>query len=298
MSVDLVLGTATSTTQPLNINDNGTLGTPISLPSATTTNAGLMSADDKSKIILQGGNTFGTDMVIGTKDNKSINFLTFNNVESRIMPNGYYYGPGISYYGGTNNSKVNTNVLGTIISRNIADGNAALTVNQANAGSTGNTLILQKAGNEQLSMSSSGVLKVNNLAGTGTRMVTADSFGALSAATEVSSGIYTPAATIAPTGTASADGFTYIRVGNIVTVTGLLTYTGATAGTSTIVIPMPIPSTFVNTTDLVGVVTGTDLNAASPNYVLADAVNNVAQVSFSSGSTSGRVMIQFQYQIL
>ncbi|KAA5537432.1 hypothetical protein F0919_07085 [Taibaiella lutea] len=140
MSVDLSLGAVTNMSQTI---DN-TGGSGVTLPSATTTNAGLMSADDKSKIILQGGNTFGSDMVIGTKDNKSINFLTFNNVESRIMPNGYYYGPGISYYGGTNNSKVNTNVIGTIISRNIADGNAALTVNQQNQNSTGNLITLQK----------------------------------------------------------------------------------------------------------------------------------------------------------
>jgi hypothetical protein len=72
---------------------------------------------------------------------------------------------------------------GTVISRNINDNNAVLVIMQNNASAPGNTLTVQRMGTDQLTVDSTGVLTVTNLAGTGTRIATADSTGAVSATT-------------------------------------------------------------------------------------------------------------------
>jgi hypothetical protein len=58
--------------------------------------------------------------------------------------------------GGADNSFVNTSTTGTIISRNIADANAALVVNQVNASSTGDILKVQAAGTDRLTVKRDG----------------------------------------------------------------------------------------------------------------------------------------------
>jgi len=275
----------------------------------------------------QGGNTFGAEIHIGTNDNYAVNIKTNNTTKVTIAANGVvsmkrglqfnketndasgaisWYSPNykgwttyMAYPGSTGNG-VNANITaptGTIVTswalRNFIENNLGYGFTWETGLSTGNpsAVIMELEAN-------TGNLRLSSLAGTGDRMVTADSTGTLSANTIVDSGLYTPAATMSPSGTATAHGFTYIRVGKIVTVTGLLGYTGASAGASLIEIPMPIPSTLVNNEDLVGVVTGTALSAASPNYVVGDTGNNVAQVNFSSVAGAGSVYVQFQYQVI
>ncbi|KAA5536748.1 hypothetical protein F0919_03500 [Taibaiella lutea] len=281
-------------------------GTSVTLPAAdaTANTAGLMSADDKAKIILQDGNAFSSDMNIGTKNSNTLNFKINNTTVGQFATSGNFYTNKIGFLqsgaGSPNSALITFASSGVTISRNVANSNTTLTVNQAHASSTGNTLTLQKAGSDQLSMNSTGILKVNNLAGTGTRMVTADSTGNLSASTEVTSGTYTPTTAITPTGTATPQGFTYMRVGNIVHVSGRLDCTGITGGISDVQVTLPIASTLNVATDVLGVVTGNGLSGASPNLVIGvpGAGNNYAQVKFFATSGSPAVYVQFQYQVI
>jgi hypothetical protein len=249
----------------------------------------------------QGGNSFGGPMIIGTIDANQINFLANNLPVSSILQNGYYYGPGIAYSGGSSNSRVNTNVVGTFITRNIADINAALTVNQQHQNSTGKTLVLQKAGSEQLSMSSTGDLKVTNLAGTGTRMVTADNTGVLSANTEVLSGTYIPTIT----GSASTyigQGFRYTKIGDIVHVSGNIVVSGGFTGQESIKVSIPIASNFTNDYDASGVVSGKYVGAPASssdlgNYIVADTSADNIYVYYFSLDSQNRVFVEFTYLI-
>lgn len=217
--------------------------------------------------------------------------------------NGVLYGSGLSNGANVNNAFIEPKSTGTTISRNIADFNPVLKVNQLNASSTGNTLTLQKAGSDQLSMSSSGILKVNNLAGTGTRMVSADSTGALSASsTEFTSNSYSPTFN----GTAasySAAGFRFIRIGNIVQGSGAVEITGANIGLNTFDFDLPISTFFIDIYRLTGVVSGVNVGAPSTsgesNHIQAGngLTTAVGAVSFIAIDTDVTVYVQFTYTV-
>jgi hypothetical protein len=68
----------------------------------------------------------------------------FNNIGvAQVSVTGTFSGGGINNYASSSNAAVSVLTTGTNISRNIADTNTALTVNQGNASSTGNILNLQ-----------------------------------------------------------------------------------------------------------------------------------------------------------
>jgi len=70
---------------------------------------------------------------------------------------GEFVGSGLYNSSSINNSYIVLDATGTSISRNIADANPALVVNQNNSSSTGNILVLQKAGSAVASFSNSGI---------------------------------------------------------------------------------------------------------------------------------------------
>ena len=70
---------------------------------------------------------------------------------------------GVANRSNTNNAYVNVSSTGTVISRNVADANAALIISQANASSTGNILTLQNSGGTVASVSQAGVINGNAL---------------------------------------------------------------------------------------------------------------------------------------
>jgi hypothetical protein len=77
---------------------------------------------------------------------------------SRITSSGYFSGLGLLNFSDSNNGSIVMLNAGTTISRNIADSNSALIVNLANASSTGNIQVWQKAGVAKAYINASGVL--------------------------------------------------------------------------------------------------------------------------------------------
>jgi hypothetical protein len=73
-----------------------------------------------------------------------------------LYSSGYLAGSGISNITAGNNSIIAMASTGTIITRNIADANTALIVNQTHTGSTGNILNLQFAGNNRFGLDYNG----------------------------------------------------------------------------------------------------------------------------------------------
>lgn len=147
---------------------------------------------------------------------------------------------------------------------------------------------------------------LNNLATGTTTFVLADGEGKLTNGipiTAFESGVYTPVVTVA-SGTASTitpQGFTFIKVGNIVHVTGRVVCAGAVNGTILVLrVGLPIASDFTNAYDLIGTVTGMNLGSASPSNVSADtgAFSDFALASFYVGVAQVTAYMQFQYSIL
>jgi hypothetical protein len=84
---------------------------------------------------------------------------------------GTFFGNGISNLSATTFARVSVPSTGTLISRNIADANSALIVNQVHASSTGNILELQGAGTTQASIAKDGIA---NFTGTPSNEQTGD----------------------------------------------------------------------------------------------------------------------------
>lgn len=157
------------------------------------------------------------------------------------------------------------------------------------------------ASSSQLTVNSTGTIILSSLAGTGSRLVQADSTGLLSA-TEVvpSSGTYTPTATNVTNITSSTSNkASYIRVGSVVTVTGTITITNTLAVVSQVDVALPVPSNLGVASDLNGVGT-TDTTASTNIYVKGDVTNDRASIYFTSvgvGQTS-TIYYHFTYNII
>ncbi|KAA5537433.1 hypothetical protein F0919_07090 [Taibaiella lutea] len=421
MSVDLSLGAVTNMSQTI---DN-TGGSGVTLPSATTSDAGLMSAADKvkaDKAILQGGNAFGTSMTIGTTDNEVVNIMV--NGVAKAVHRTANIGITVPLINDVsiNNAQINLSTTGTVISRNVADGNPALDVNLANTSSTGaiqrwqlggslrafvnnagsgtfgrlfagpgltqpnylldvnagtvaganilasfsqnagsiklengtgaasnfaptirgvakgafpwgiliqgqgatsygragivlravnvdsdgpvtagNIFQLENNTTPQLTVDYQGVVTIPNLSGTGTRMVTADSTGALSAATEVTSGTYTPTILASTGGTFTANEFTYTKINDIVTVNGRIDCNLTATGQNGIIIDLPYPITVTSIDEIRGTVSGSNVSGATTTnegaYVTAYFGLNGAAINFFAVDTIAGVFATFSYKV-
>lgn len=135
-------------------------------------------------LIYQGGNTYGVPLSIGTNDDNDIRFRR-NNVEvARIAAAGVFLGPGLSNITTSANAYVQVPATGTLISRNLADANPALAVAIQHTASTGNIIELRSNVSgvtaTRAYVAKDGSIQSNTLAGTGDRMVIANSSGILS----------------------------------------------------------------------------------------------------------------------
>jgi hypothetical protein len=146
---------------------------------------------------------------------------------------------------------------------------------------------------------------LNNMATGTTTVVLADGDGKLTPGPPIAtldSSAYIPIVTSA-SGTVSTitpQGFTFIRVGNIVQVSGRVVCTGAVNGTILILrVELPVASGFDNVYDLTGTVTGINLGSASPSHVSADtgSLDGYALASCYVGTSSLTVYMQFQYRL-
>lgn len=116
----------------------------------------------------------------------------------------------------------------------------------------------------------------------------------------VASGTYTPTLTNDANVTSStAAKCQWLRVGNVVTVSGHLLITPASASTTTTVgIAIPIPSDFTGVSDLAGVANNEVLTQNSAT-LQADVSNNRAQLAYSAQNTlSQRWVFSFTYEVM
>lgn len=108
------------------------------------------------------------------------------------------------------------------------------------------------------------------------------------------SGAYTPTLTNVGTGTVTPEGFTYLRNGDVIHVSGRISCSGLTAGGQIILITLPVPSAMSNSYDVTGVATGTGLSTAG-NFINADASVDKALFNFFTSGTTATAYVSFQY---
>jgi hypothetical protein len=149
----------------------------------------------------------------------------------------------------------------------------------------------------QLEISNTGAITASNLAGTGTRAVEASSTGVLSATKIIDAGTYTPTlADYSLVSAATAYQCQYMRVGNVVTVSGKVSITSTSAGnTSGISMSVPISSTLGTDTNAGGTF---GLGGNDPNgIVIAGGTNKVSFVFVPSAAANNPYWFTFTYLI-
>lgn len=114
--------------------------------------------------------------------------------------------------------------------------------------------------------------------------------------TTLASGTYTPTLTnVTNITSASVVGFQYMRVGSVVTVSGVISINTTGAGASELGISLVVSSNIGSTGDLAG----TAHNGAVGGYVNGDATNNRGSMQWSSSGAGTTVwMVHFTYLII
>lgn len=143
------------------------------------------------------------------------------------------------------------------------------------------------------------VVRFNN-ADTLTHSAGALAFSGNFSAANVTSGTYTPTVTgVANTSAQTAFATRYIRIGNVVYVSGLVQIDPVAAASTLTQVRMtlPIASELVSNNELTGVCAASDALEAGGIY--ADTANNAAMIEFVSATTSNHnVRFNFSYSIL
>ncbi len=143
-----------------------------------------------------------------------------------------------------------------------------------------------------------GATTLSNLAGTGTRAVEASSTGVLSATKIIDAGTYTPTVAAGSNcSVASGNVSQYLRVGNVVTVSGQI-YMESTSASTTTVATMTLPissSNFTSSVQAGGA--GNYVNGSVFNSVLVEALNTSQTVRFiyRSDATNAAAPISFSF---
>ncbi len=112
--------------------------------------------------IINGGNSTGAQVVIGTNDSNNLAFET-NGVTKMLLSNSndrLYLQQGIANMSSANNASVELYTSGTMVSRNVADANTALRVHQINASSTGDILDLMSNGSSKMVVTQPGLVGI------------------------------------------------------------------------------------------------------------------------------------------
>jgi hypothetical protein len=187
---------------------------------------------------------------------------------------------GLANANGFSNSSIQSSTTGAIISRNIADANPSLIVNQANASSTGDILRLQSAGANVLEITRTGGLNQN-----GTRLFsqpteTSNTFFGSSSGGTATTGVRNTGFGISAL-TALTSGASNVAVGRNALV-GLTTGSNNTAiGTAS--------SNLINGSGntSVGYQTSQSITGGSNNtFIGSDAGNNASQLVSATNSTA------------
>jgi hypothetical protein len=131
-------------------------------------------------------------------------------------------------------------------------------------------------------------------------MVVADSTGALSATTEVTSGTYTPTILSSTGGTFTPNEFTYTKIGQIITVNGRIDCNLSATGQNGIIIDLPYPITVASLGEINGTVSGNNVSGATTStegaYITAYFGLNGAAINFYAVDTIASVFATFSYK--
>jgi hypothetical protein len=114
----------------------------------------------------------------------------------------------------------------------------------------------------------------------------------------LASGTYTPTiAGITNVSGSSSNLIQWMRVGNVVTVSGFVSVTATATGSTEFEITLPVASDFTQTYQCGG--GGSNAEATlSPVHIIADVANNRAQLTFIAGTTGSRAVIfNFTYLV-
>lgn len=132
---------------------------------------------------------------------------------------------------------------------------------------------------------------------TGNKILTASNQAIISP-NQILSGTYTPTLTAgANTGAATPFSCQYIRVGNVVTVTGRIDIDPVAAVQTICDISLPIASNLTATNELAGTAVSTIAQEAAPIY--GEATNNRARIDYVATSTANHDMFfTFTYRVL
>lgn len=134
---------------------------PTTLSGYGITDAVSSSDTRVTNAILQGGNSFGTGLFIGTNDNNTVNIRLNNSVRWEFLADYFRrstaLGNTFSLYAGSTTSPAS-------ISRNIADAYSVFAFNNANASSTGHIVDFQNQGNTRSFIGNDGSLTFDNTA--------------------------------------------------------------------------------------------------------------------------------------
>lgn len=144
--------TVASSTLVNNLNVEFLNGQPGSfyMPASTTTfNEVTITNDDLAGVPLTVSGLNGTTVPLQYWKTNGLAVAFLN-------ASGTLYVPNVANTTTSANALIALNTTGTTISRNVADANASLIVNQINAGSTGDILVLQKEGSTLARISGSG----------------------------------------------------------------------------------------------------------------------------------------------
>lgn len=115
---------------------------------------------------------------------------------------------------------------------------------------------------------------------------------------QVASGTYTPTMTsVSNTDSTTAYVTKFVRVGQVVTITGRFDHDQTAGGTSTFRMSLPIASDFALATDADGLVTGGGLTMGG-QYISADTTNNQIQVVIVNGGGPVNQAYSFTCQYL
>ncbi len=124
-----------------------------------TGNFGINEATPTAQLHVKSGATNRVPLIVDTLSGQTENLQEWKNngsLQARITTSGYLLTSGVANIGTPSNSRIDLNSTNTTISRDIADSNAALIVNQIHASSTGDILKVQAAGTDRLTVARAG----------------------------------------------------------------------------------------------------------------------------------------------
>lgn len=116
----------------------------------------------------------------------------------------------------------------------------------------------------------------------------------------VASGTYTPTLTnVTSVSASTSDVFQWIRVGNVVSVTGRIASMTVTAAPNEIAVDLPIASDIASATQCVGTAVIENSGGVSPlaSAIIGDATNDRARILGSAGSATFPLAVSFTYLI-